>query len=190
MPLSSAFYTPTPAQQPAMFQQLSQDAANLNQPPPVPDLFRRPITPAVAQAPDAPPVNRTTGPVNPQPTQGDGGAAGGNASQMAQARLLYQMLLGGGPTGFLNQLMPGQNGQQQFRGVGQAGGAFAGLQNPSVTALFDQGSYWKPSMMTGAQRGYDQGQLQQYRGARGAAPTPDVYQNAITFLAQLMGLGG
>ena len=193
MPLTSAFYTP--AQPPAMFRQLEQEAAAF-QPPPVPDLFARPITPAVAQGgfntappPPAPGVTNQGG--QTPPPGGAGGGQGGGASQMAQALLLYQMLLGGGPMGFLNQLMPGQGQTQQYRGVGGAGGAFGGLTDPAVAALFNQGSYGKMGGMGGPlQARMDPAQRGLYAGqAPGVGLQPDAYQNAITFLAQLLGLG-
>jgi hypothetical protein len=185
-----------------MFQQLDDEARALSQPPPVPDLFKRPVTPAVAQgsfqqAPQQqePPAFQNTQGQQPQaPPQGQGGGAGAGAAQMAQALLLYQMLQGG-PMGFLQRLMPGA-GQGAYRNVGNQGGAFAGLNDPSVSALFDRHSYFKPNVMAGSvrygmdpmdfRRMYGRGYGGDNQPAVGLAP--DAYQNALTFLQGILGI--
>ena len=179
-----------------MFQSLADEARALNQPPPIPDLFRRPMTPAVAQ-PNDPPPQIDQPQQQPGPTGGGGGQqGGGSAAQMAQALLLYQMLQGG-PGGFLSRLNPGAQGRQAFRGLGQQGASFAGLNDPSIAALFDRSSYFKPSKQAaGLMGGQDLGQFRQYYG-RGFAGdraggqmglTPEAYENALTFLRTMLGL--
>jgi hypothetical protein len=133
-------------------------------------------------------------PAQPPPTVGSSGGQGGQqgaggAGQLAQAALLLQ-LLQGGSQGFLGRLMPGQGMGQQMQGLqGMGQGGFGLLTDPSVQALFNPQNLWKPNTMTGLQRGYP---AQSYGGMGqrpGLAPTPDVFQQAITALQMILGIG-
>lgn len=190
MPLSSAYYSASPVEPPAMYGQLRQQAQALNAPPPIPDLFARPQPGPVQQAPDGP-HGPSQGDQGQQPTpQPTTAQQGSGSAQAAQAALLYHMLIGNGPQGFLGAAMPGSRPTDQRRGLAQTGQSF-GLQDPSITALFD------PQNLANRQQGRGiYGPRPSQMGERFRDPSrgeyqidPAIFDNAIAYLRTLLGLG-